>query len=43
MLNSIIFLLIGAFIGWNLPQPIWAKNLQEKILKIYKDKINKNE
>lgn len=24
-------LLIGAFIGWNMPQPAWAKYVQEKV------------
>jgi len=31
MLESLLFLVIGAFIGWNFPQPEFAKNLQEKI------------
>ena len=22
---------VGAFVGWNLPQPDWAKQIQEKI------------
>lgn len=22
----------GLFLGWNLPQPIWAEELQERIL-----------
>jgi DNA polymerase-3 subunit gamma/tau len=29
MLEAIIYILIGAFIGWNLPQPSWAKSIQE--------------
>jgi hypothetical protein len=24
-------LVIGAFIGWNMPQPSWAKAVQERI------------
>lgn len=31
MLEAIFWLLVGAFIGWNLPQPEWAKNLEEKV------------
>jgi hypothetical protein len=31
MLTAIICLLIGLFVGWNLPQPDWAYNLQEKV------------
>jgi hypothetical protein len=32
MIEAIIYILIGAFIGWNLPQPVWAKNVQEKVI-----------
>lgn len=32
MLEAIIYIGIGAFIGWNLPQPEWAKKLQEKTI-----------
>jgi hypothetical protein len=27
---TLIVLIIGIFIGWNLPQPPWAKSLQNK-------------
>lgn len=30
MIEALIYILIGAFIGWNLPQPEWARNTQEK-------------
>ena len=36
MLEALIYILIGAFIGWNLPQPSWAKNIQTKILSYIK-------
>jgi len=36
MIEAIIFILIGAFIGWNLPQPQWAKSTQSKILNFFK-------
>ena len=26
------WLLIGAFIGWNLPQPSWAKWIESKVV-----------
>jgi len=29
MLDTILLLAVGAFIGWNLPQPFWAKAVQE--------------
>lgn len=28
---NLICLITGAVIGWNLPQPIWAKEFQSKI------------
>jgi hypothetical protein len=35
MLETIFWILVGAFVGWNLPQPLWAKNFQEKHLQKY--------
>jgi hypothetical protein len=32
MIEAVIYVLIGAFIGWNLPQPTWAKNVQERVV-----------
>jgi len=31
MLSTAFWVIIGMFIGWNLPQPAWAKALQAKI------------
>lgn len=31
-MEALFWLVIGAFIGWNLPQPAWARNLQSRIL-----------
>ncbi len=36
MLESLILLLVGAFIGWSFPQPEWAKTLQAKIMGLFK-------
>jgi len=30
-MEIIFWILVGAFIGWNLPEPDWAKNLSENI------------
>jgi hypothetical protein len=38
MLETLFWLLLGAFIGWNIPQPQFAKNLQNKILDFFKKK-----
>lgn len=34
MLETVFWLAVGAFIGWNFPQPQFAKNLQEKIMAV---------
>jgi hypothetical protein len=31
MLDILLWVAVGAFIGWNFPQPFWAKMMQEKI------------
>jgi hypothetical protein len=37
MIEAIIYILIGAFIGWNLPQPVWAKTIQKKLVNFIKE------
>lgn len=32
MLDNIFWILVGAFIGWNFPQPQMAKDFQAKYL-----------
>lgn len=39
MLETIFGFLVGAFVGWNLPQPSWAKSFQEKYLQKYMNMI----
>ena len=31
MLDTLLWVAVGAVIGWNCPQPFWAKAIQEKI------------
>jgi hypothetical protein len=31
MLSTIFWILVGAFVGWNFPQPEWAHRTQDKI------------
>jgi hypothetical protein len=31
MLDTLFWVAVGAFVGWNFPQPFWAKIIQEKI------------
>jgi len=28
MLDIVLWIAVGAFVGWNFPQPFWAKALQ---------------
>jgi hypothetical protein len=37
MLDTLLWIAVGAFVGWNFPQPFWAKMIQDKI----KSMINK--
>ncbi len=30
MITALFFIAIGIVIGWNLPQPPWARELQDK-------------
>jgi hypothetical protein len=32
-MGTIITLAVGAFIGWNFPQPSWAKAMQAQVAK----------
>lgn len=38
MLETLFWLALGAFIGWNFPQPEFAKKIQIKILGAFKAK-----
>ena len=37
MLETLLYIIIGAFIGWNFPQPQYAKDIQAKYLQKYID------
>lgn len=32
MLEILFWVAVGAFVGWNLPQPWWAKVVQDKLV-----------
>ncbi len=36
MLDIILWVLLGAFIGWHIPEPIWAKLIKNKVLGYFK-------
>jgi hypothetical protein len=31
-MSTLLVLVIGIFIGWNLPQPAWARAIQDKLV-----------
>lgn len=39
-MNTLFWILIGAFIGWNFPQPWWAKFIQDKATAMLKEKLH---
>jgi hypothetical protein len=41
MLFALFWVCVGLFIGWNLPQPLWARELQEKVMAVVKAVIGK--
>ncbi|WP_274601177.1 hypothetical protein [Halochromatium roseum] len=41
MLFALFWVLVGLFIGWNLPQPAWAKELQDKVVGLVKAALGK--
>jgi hypothetical protein len=32
MIDSLIWILVGAFIGWHVPQPSWAAIIKNKVM-----------
>ena len=41
MLQILFFVAVGIVIGWNLPQPAWARDLQAKAVRAIRDLMNK--
>ena len=35
MLETIFWILVGAFVGWHFPQPEWAKALETKVRSLF--------
>jgi len=40
-MTTLLTLLIGMFIGWNLPQPDWARAIQDKIVSMLQASLRK--
>ena len=39
-METILYIIIGMFIGWNLPQPKYAKYIQDKVLTLLRNLVN---
>lgn len=35
MSNILLWVAVGAFLGWNFPQPFWAAWIQEKVKSVF--------
>ena len=40
-MGTLLWVLLGAFIGWNFPQPSWARYIQEKVTDALRGFTNK--
>ena len=36
MLETLFWLALGAFVGWNFPQPEFAKRIQARVMAVFK-------
>jgi hypothetical protein len=34
-MEALFWILVGAFIGWHIPEPSWAKVIKEKALTLF--------
>ena len=39
MLETLFWLAVGAFIGWNFPQPDFAKRIQARVMAVIKKDV----
>lgn len=38
MIDALIWILVGAFIGWHFPEPVWARVVKAKLLSLVRSK-----
>jgi hypothetical protein len=36
MLETLFWLALGAFVGWNFPQPEFAKRIQARVITVFR-------
>jgi hypothetical protein len=42
VLSILFWILVGLVIGWNLPQPAWAKQLQDRVVASVRELMGKS-
>jgi hypothetical protein len=40
-MSTLLILIIGIFIGWNLPQPAWARNMQDRLVELMRGMMSR--
>lgn len=40
MMDILFWVAVGAFVGWNFPQPFWARILQKKVQSMLVKKVD---
>jgi len=35
MLEALFWLVVGAFVGWHVPQPVWAVTVSDKLKSLF--------
>ena len=43
MWSTLFWICVGILIGWNLPQPAWARSLQDRAVIAIKAAVNKRD
>jgi hypothetical protein len=43
MWTGLISVCVGIVIGWNVPQPAWAKSAQDKVVALFKGAADKSD
>ncbi|MCG6939800.1 MAG: hypothetical protein LJE69_00920 [Thiohalocapsa sp.] len=42
MLQIVFWVLVGILIGWNLPEPAWARQMQDGVVNFVKELLGKS-
>jgi len=37
-MDTLFWIAVGAFVGWNFPQPFWARAIQDKLVDMFNKK-----